>query len=62
MMLEPRNLGTVVDIEQMLVTRYKNEEYRGSEVLYYDDELPDSMRTEKETPRLESRRVRFKEG
>lgn len=57
-----RNLGTVVDIEQMLVTRYKNEEYRGSEVLYYDDELPDSMRTEKETPKLESRRVRFKEG
>lgn len=56
-----RNLGTVIDIEQMLVTRYKNEDYRGSEVLYYDEDLPVGMKLESETPKLSARRVKYKE-
>lgn len=56
-----RNLGTEVDLEQMLVKRYKNEEYRGSEVLYYDNELPEKLKVQAETPNIRSRRVIYKE-
>jgi len=52
-----RDLCTNVDMQRMLLNKYKNSEYFGSKVLFYGEEIPDKYRVETEDTGIESRRV-----
>lgn len=52
-----RDLYAYVDFEDMLQRKYKNEEYFGSKVLYYGEEVPEKYKENKEFVDIESRRI-----
>lgn len=49
-----------VDLKQLLVKKYQNENYYGSKVLFYGDEVPVELQAEKEVSGIENRRVGYK--
>lgn len=55
-----RDLCLNIDITEMLVEKYKTDEFYGSKVLFYGDEIPEEFREEKESPNIQSRRVIMK--
>lgn len=57
-----RDICTNIDLQQMLVSKYANEQYFGSQVLYYDDKIPEEFKPKVEGCKLEERRVVLKEG
>lgn len=58
-----RDICANIDLRAMLVQKYKNEEFFGSEVLFYGDEIPDEYLPKREDAGLENRRVQYdKEG
>jgi len=52
-----RDLCLDVDIYGMLVYKYKNEEYYGSEVLFYGDNVPEKYKVKRDRSSLQKRRV-----
>ena len=40
-----RDLGSFIDLSEMLKNKYDNEEYDGSKVLFYGTEIPDEYKT-----------------
>ena len=57
-----RDVCTNVDLDKMLLQKYHSEEYYGSKVLYYGDDVPEKLKPEKEVSGISNRRVHFKEG
>lgn len=56
-----RDICTNVDIRNMMVQKYRNENYFGSKVLFYGDEVPDEYKPERDKSALDKRRVVYKE-
>lgn len=52
-----RDLYTYIDFQEMLQRKYKNDEYFGSKVLYYGEEVPEEYKEKKEVVNIEERRV-----
>lgn len=52
-----RDLCLDVDLEQMLCNKYKNVDYAGSKIMYFDDEIPEKLKPEVEVVNLEGRRM-----
>ncbi len=52
-----RDIGVYVELEKMLKKKYGNEEYYGSKVYYYGEEVPEKYQETKETVGLQGRRV-----
>ena len=57
-----RDLCTNVDMQRMLLNKYKNSEYFGSKVLFYGNEIPDKYRLEIEDVGIENRRITEEDG
>lgn len=55
-----RDLCLGVDIQGMLVEKYKSDEFYGSKVLFYGDKIPEEYRKAKNNVNLRSRRVTTK--
>ena len=53
-----RDICGYIDPQKMLEDKYKNEEYKGSEVLFYGDEIPEEYRARKDHVSLERRRIK----
>lgn len=51
-----RDICGFVDITNMLLKKYNNDEYYGSKVMWYDDKVPDNLVVPKESPDLDERR------
>lgn len=51
-----RDICGFADLGKMLIQKYDNEQYYGSKVLWFDDEIPQELVTETETSNLEERR------
>lgn len=52
-----RDLCLYIDIAQMMKKKYRNENYYGSEVLYYGDDIPEELQVKKDTVDLTNRRI-----
>ena len=52
-----RDICGYADIRSMLTKKFDNEEYYGSKVLWYDDNIPNAIVPEKDKSSLEERRV-----
>lgn len=52
-----RDLCLDVDINDMLIEKYKSDEFYGSKVLFYGDDIPEEYRQQKESANLNARRV-----
>lgn len=52
-----RDICGFVDIIKMLTSKYDNDNYYASKVMWYDDEIPEELVKEPETSGLEERRV-----
>lgn len=58
-----RDLCMNINLEQMLLTKYKNDSFDGSKVLFYGDDVPEKYREPEEEVGLTDRRVSyFKNG
>lgn len=57
-----RDLYLYVELEEMIKKKYASEEYYGSKVYYYGEEIPEKYREEKEDAGLDKRRVREEVG
>lgn len=56
-----RDLGLYVDIDELLSKAYANNEFYGSEVLFYGEDIPDEYKPKSPPPNLGGRRVIYKE-
>lgn len=56
-----RDLGTHISIEEMLRNKYINEEFDGSKVLFYGDEVPEQFSTESHVNDMTTRRISYYE-
>ena len=52
-----RDLGTNANLGRMLIEKYKNQNYYGSKVLFYGEEIPEKYQFKKESLGLENMRV-----
>ena len=52
-----RDLCLDVDLVEMLTEKYKSDDFYGSKVLYYGEEVPDKYKAKRELPNLQNRRV-----
>lgn len=52
-----RDICGFADIRAMLTKKFDNDEYYGSKVMYYDDNIPQEQQVEKDSSNLEERRV-----
>lgn len=52
-----RDLCLNINITNMLVEKYKTDEFYGSKVLFYGDEIPEEFKEKKESPNIHSRRI-----
>lgn len=52
-----RDLCMDVDVTEMLVEKYKSDEFYGSKVLFYGDEIPEEYRQKRDNVNLNLRRV-----
>lgn len=52
-----RDLCMDINIVNMLVEKYKNDEFFGSQVLFYGDEVPDEFKAKRDVTGMENRRV-----
>ena len=51
-----RDICGFVDIIKMLTTKYDNDKFYASKVMWYDDEIPEELIPEKESSSMEERR------
>jgi hypothetical protein len=56
-----RDLCLDFNLENMLVKKYKNNEYEGSKVIYYGEDVPDIYKKKVDDPGMEHRRVKYEE-
>lgn len=56
-----RDLCAFVDLEEMLREKYQNDEFFGSEVLFYGDEVPDEYRKGQDNIDIDDRRELWEE-
>lgn len=54
-----RDLGTHISIEEMLRNKYVNDEFDGSKVLFYGDEVPEQFSAESHTNDMTARRISY---
>ena len=54
-----RDICIDIDLEQMLLEKYKSTEYKGSGVLYYDNDIPEKLKPRVEKVNLEGRRISY---
>lgn len=52
-----RDIRIWIDLHRMLTQKYENEEYFGSSVLFYGDDVPEELKAKKEETALDERRV-----
>lgn len=52
-----RDMCGFVNIEKMLMSKFDNEQYHGSRVLWYDEEIPQELVPEQDKSDMEQRRV-----
>lgn len=52
-----RDICGFIDINKMLIDKYENNEFYGSKVLWYDENVPKELVPEPETSSMEDRRV-----
>lgn len=57
--ISSRDLGTYMSIEDMLRHKYVNDEYDGSKVLWYGDNIPDKYRIKAEEDDTGKRRIMY---
>lgn len=56
-MVMSRDICAYIDIADMLKGKYHNEDYYGSRVLFYGDDIPEEYKTKKDKVDMEERRV-----
>lgn len=56
-----RDLGTFIDLDEMLRNKYINEDFGDSSVLFYGDEVPEKYQPHRESADMEERRIVFEE-
>jgi len=56
-----RDLATFIDLEDMLRNKYVNDDFDGSNVLFYGDNVPEKYQAHKDEIDMESRRIVFEE-
>ena len=61
MLLQLQQSYTTVPYYDMLVKKYKNNEYEGSKVIYYGEDVPDIYKKKVDDPGMEHRRVKYEE-
>ena len=51
-----RDIAAFADLRQMLMRKYDNEQYFDSKVVWYDDKIPENLRTEEDKINMDERR------